>query len=452
MAGSQTDITSRKRAEEQLHYDALHDTLTGLPNRALFMDRLGHVLGKAKRNEESQFAVLLLDVDRFKLVNDSMGHSAGDQLLVGIARRLETSLRPGDTVARLGGDEFGILLDGIREGKEATIVAERILRELKSSVRPRRPGGVRQRQYRHRTLRPPRATGRLPPGRRHRDVPGQGARPRPLRRLRQDHARPRGETLQFENDLRRAVEREEFCVYYQPIVSLENGRIVGFEALVRWLHPDRGLVLPGEFIAIAEETGLIVPIDRWVAPEACRQARAWMVQFRRNPPLTVSVNVSGLQFMQTDLIMQIDATLRKYGLYGDILKMEITESVIMENARYASAMLEHLRALAIKLSIDDFGTGYSSLSYLRRFEIDTLKIDASFVSKMSADEDSSEIVRTIVQLAQNLGKDMIAEGVETASQLAKLRELKCKYGQGHYFSKAVDAATATRLIALDPKW
>ena len=453
VAGSLVDISERKAAEERLLHDATHDALTGLQNRARFLDRLQRVYERARRHGSAPFALLFLDVDRFKLVNDSLGHIAGDQLLVGISRRLEESLRPADSVARLGGDEYAIILDGVSEPREATVVADRIQKALRIpfdlngqevyctvSVGISQYGGAYQSaeellrdadtaMYRAKAL-----------GRDRYAIFDRGMHEKAVA------------ALQLENDLRRALDTKEFGVHYQPIVELAGGRIVGFEALVRWHHPRRGLVLPGEFVHVAEETGLIIAIDRWVASEACRQLRSWQVQFKRTPPLTMSVNVSGGQFMQPDLPMQIDRTLRENGLFGSALKLEITESVIMDKARYTGPMLEHLRGLAIKLSIDDFGTGYSSLSYLRRFEIDTLKIDSSFVGRMTTDDEASEIVRAIITLAHNLRKDMIAEGVETASQLARLREMRCTYAQGYYFSRPVDAQTATGLIARDPRW
>jgi diguanylate cyclase (GGDEF)-like protein/PAS domain S-box-containing protein len=453
IAGSLVDVSEHKAAEEKLLHDVTHDALTGLHNRSRFLDRLQRVFERAKRHGSAPFSVLFLDVDRFKLVNDSLGHLAGDRLLVGISRRLEESLRPADSVARLGGDEYAVILDGISEPREATVVADRIQKALRI---PFDLGG----QEVYSTV----SIGIAPYGASYhsadellRDADTAMYRAKALGRDRYAvfdrgmHEKAVA-ALQLENDLRRALDAKEFAVYYQPIVDLGGGRIVGFEALVRWNHPRRGLVLPGDFVQVAEETGLIIAIDRWVANEACRQLRAWQVQFKRNPPLTMSINVSGSQFMQPDLPMQIDRALRENGLWGSVLKLEITESVIMEKARYTGPMLEHLRGLAIKLSIDDFGTGYSSLSYLRRFEIDTLKIDISFVGKMTDDDEASEIVRAIITLAHNLRKDMIAEGVETASQLARLREMRCTYAQGYYFSRPVDAAAATRLIATDPRW
>ena len=453
VAGSLVDISERKAAEERLLHDVTHDALTGLPNRARFLDRLQRTFERAKRHGSSPFAVLFLDVDRFKLVNDSLGHMAGDRLLVGISRRLEESLRPADAVARLGGDEYAIILDDVSDPREATVVADRIQKALRipfdlhgQEVYSTVSIGISQygSPYQH-------AEELL------RDADTAMYRAKALGRDRYA-VFDRGmhekvvAALQLENDLRRALDAKEFAVYYQPIVELAHGSIVGFEALVRWNHPRRGLVLPGEFVHVAEETGLIIAIDRWVANEACRQLRSWQVQFKRNPPLTMSINVSGGQFMQPDLPMQIDRTLRENGLWGSVLKLEITESVIMEKAKYTGPMLEHLRGLAIKLSIDDFGTGYSSLSYLRRFEIDTLKIDSSFVGKMTHDDESSEIVRAIISLAHNLRKDMVAEGVETASQLARLREMRCTLAQGYFFSRPVPAPAATQLIAADPRW
>jgi diguanylate cyclase (GGDEF)-like protein/PAS domain S-box-containing protein len=453
IAGSLTDVSARKAAEEQLLHEVAHDPLTGLPSRARFMDRLQRVVDRARRHGSAPFAVLFLDLDRFKLVNDGLGHLAGDRLLVATARRIEESLRPADTVARLGGDEFAVILDGVEDPREATIVAERIRKALHlpfdldgQEVYATASIGIAPYSDSYQ-----RAEELL------RDADTAMYRAKATGRDRyavfdRDMHERAVAALQLENDLRRALDTKAFTVHYQPVVSLRTGRIVGFEALVRWQHPQRGLVMPTEFIHVAEETGLIIPIGRWVASEACRQLRAWQVQFRRNPPLTMSINVSGTQFMQPDLPMQIDRILRENGLYGSTLKLEITESVIMEKARYTDPMLEHLRDLSIRLSIDDFGTGYSSLSYLRRFEIDTLKIDSSFVSKITQDDESSEIVRAIVSLAHNLGKDMIAEGVETASQLALLEEMDCTFAQGYYFSRPLAALAATNLLASDPRW
>ena len=442
------DITDRKRAEERLLHDALHDALTGLPNRALFMDHLRLAVERARRRESRQFAVLFLDLDRFKVINDSLGHMVGDQLLVGIAHRLEDCLRPGDLVARLGGDEFTVLLEDIGSVSEATAVAERLQRELS------RPFALAGREV-FTTVSigiAPSTVGHDRPENFLRDADTAMYCAKMLGKARHEvfdknmHARAVTQ-LQLETDLRRAVEREEFFVQFQPIVSLETGGIRSFEALVRWRHPEHGLISPGAFIPVAEETGLIVPLGRWVLTEACRQMRLWQTQHPERPPLSVSVNLSSKQFTQPDLIAQIQQALEETGLAPSSLKLEITESVVMENIEKAAEMLRELRALGVELSIDDFGTGYSSLSYLHRFPIDTLKIDRSFVTRMAENNENMEIVRTIVMLAHNLKMNVVAEGVETEQQLMQLMALGCGYAQGFYFSKPLDAKIATRLLA-----
>ena len=441
------DITDRKRAEERLVHDALHDTLTGLPNRALFMDHLKLAVKRATRHRDLQFAILFLDLDRFKIINDSLGHMVGDQLLVGIAHRLETCLRSADTIARLGGDEFTILLENIKDLGEVTQVAERIQNELS---RPFNLGG-------HEVFTTAsigialsavgydRAEDIL------RDADTAMYRAKILGKARHEvfnkdmHAHAIN-LLLMETDLRHALERQELSLHYQPVVSLKTNSLIGFEALVRWQHPQRGSVAPAEFIPIAEETGLIIPVGRWVLREACRQMRQWQKQFSSDPPLYISVNLSGKQFTQSDLITQIIQTLQETGLDPRILKLEITESVVMENIATAISMLQQLRAVGVEVSIDDFGTGYSSLSYLHRLPIDTLKIDRSFVSQMTQNDENTEIVRTIVTLAKSLELGVVAEGVETPEQLAQLRLLKCDGGQGYLFSVPLDAEAAEALI------
>jgi diguanylate cyclase (GGDEF)-like protein/PAS domain S-box-containing protein len=442
------DITDRKRAEERLLHDALHDALTGLPNRALFMDHLRLSVERSKRREARQFAVLFLDLDRFKVINDSLGHMVGDQLLVGIARRLEKCLRPGDLVARLGGDEFTVLLEDIDNVAEASVIADRLQKELS---RPFNLNG----QDVFTTVSigiAPSTIGHDRPENFLRDADTAMYCAKMLGKDRHEvfdtnmHARAMNQ-LQLETDLRRAIEREEFYIQFQPIVSLESGQISSFEALVRWNHPERGVVSPAMFIPIAEETGLIIPLGRWVLVEACRQLRAWQKEYPRHPPLSVSVNLSSKQFTQPDLIEQIAQALRDTGLSPQSLKLEITESVVMENIEKAAEMLRELRALGVELSIDDFGTGYSSLSYLHRFPINTLKIDRSFVTQMSDNNENTEIVRTIVMLAHNLKMNVVAEGVETEQQLTQLMSLGCGYAQGYYFSKPADATAAAQLLA-----
>jgi diguanylate cyclase (GGDEF)-like protein/PAS domain S-box-containing protein len=448
------DISERKLAEEQLFRHAFYDELTGLPNRALFLERLGRALEHGKRRPDYVYAVLFLDLDRFKLVNDSFGHVVGDQLLVAIARRLEKCLRPNDTVARLGGDEFTILLDDIKDVSGATQVFDRIQAELTApfaleghEVFTSASIGIALGAPRYE--RPEDLLRDSDTAMYHAKTLGK-ARYEVFDTEMHESAVSR---LQLENDLRWAVERHEFLVHYQPIVSLAGGGIVGFEALARWRHPRRGLVFPEDFIPLAEETGLIVPIGSWVLREACRQMRAWESQFGEAASgLAVSVNLSPRQFAQSGLVEQVGHTLRETGLGAGSLWLEITEGAIMEGSDHVNAMVASLKAISVRVHLDDFGTGYSSLSYLHRFPIHALKIDRSFVGRMDSPETNSEIVGTIVTLGHALGMDVIAEGIETAQQLAALRALKCDCGQGRFFAHPVDAEAAAALIAAKPGW
>ena len=432
------DISARKLIEEKLIHDAFHDALTGLPNRALFKEHLKLAVQRAKKKDPFLFAVLFLDLDRFKNVNDSLGHAVGDELLVGIARRLETHIRPVDRVARLGGDEFAILLDGIEDPSDSTRVAERLQLELQLPFNIRGHDvftsvsvGIAMS-----------STGYSGPDDVLRDADTAMYRAKALGKARYEifdlemHSRAVA-LLKLETDLRLAVERHEFIIQYQPIMQLGTNQIHGFEALVRWQHPERGLLSPLEFIPIAEETGLIIPIGRWVLWEACRQTRIWQEEFPGCEDLTLSVNYSGKQFMQPDVIEQVKLILEDTGFNPCLLQLEITESAVIENTKTVTEMILQLRALGIRLSMDDFGTGYSSLSYLHNFPIQTLKIDRSFISNKGEAGDN-EIVRTIIMLARNLGLDVVAEGVETAEQLAYLQALDCEYAQGFLFDHPLD--------------
>lgn len=447
LAGSQADITASKATEAELLHEVFHDALTGLPNRVFFMERLSDRIQRIQSDHDDAFAVLFLDIDRFKVVNDSLGHFIGDQLLVAIARRLEACVRPEDTVARLGGDEFTILLENIRNLDDATQIAERIQQALVLPFKLERQEvftsasigiacGSPDYEKAEDLLRDADTTMYRAKG---------AGKARYAVFDRSMHTQAIA-LLQIETTLRRAVERKEFVLHYQPIVNLKTGALVGFEALIRLWHPTRGLISPGEFIAVAEETGLIIPIGLWVLREACGQMYRWNQKFACQPRLTISVNISAKQFCQPDLVAQIKQILQETQLDGRYLRLEITETALVENADAVAIMLRELQALGIGLSIDDFGTGYSSLSYLHRFAIDTLKIDKSFISNINTDWEKNKIVNTVVTLAENLAIDVVAEGVETPDQVIKLQETDCKYAQGFLFSCPLDSQATEALI------
>jgi len=459
------DITERKRAEEMLAHNAFHDGLTNLPNRALFLDRLQQALTLSKRHANYKFAVLLIDVDEFKIINDSLGHAAGDDLLIQIGQRLKESVRRADTVsrprtsdvpdrpanddtlARLGGDEFCILLDDIRDPIEAVRVAERVQAELAipflvtqqeivisasigiaASTSPHTHAEDLLRDADIAMYRAKRA------GKACCEVSDTAMHENAVKRL------------QLETDLRKAVDQGEFRVHYQPIVSLQTGKITGFEALTRWQRPE-GVLSPIAFIAVAEETGLIIPMNRQLLREACEHLRSWQSEFPSSPPLTMSVNITSREFAQPDLIGEVRKSLEQTGIDPGCLQFEIIETIAMGDAEKSGHVLAQLKALGVRLSIDDFGTGYSSLSRLRRIPVDTLKIDRAFISNMESDPENREIVRAIIVLAHNLGLKVVAEGTETEEHVNLLRQLNCEMAQGYFFSRPADDHAMLKLLA-----
>lgn len=436
MAGSQTDITQRKLAEEQLLHDAFHDALTGLPNRFLFLDRVGLCFDRAKRRSNYLFVVMLLDFDNFKFINDSLGHFAGDRLLTDIARKLEAILRPGDTIARFGGDEFAVLLDDISSVRAAEKVIERIQSELNepfllnsNEIFLTVSIGIALSSSSEQS---PEALLRDAETAMYRAKSSGRACYKIFDTSMHEQAKAR---LQLETDLRWAIERNEFQIYYQPIISLQAKQIIGFEALIRWNHPKRGLVHPSEFIPVAEETGLIVPLGEWMLKASCRQIKVWQEMGFNN--LRVSVNFSAHQFQNRNLAGMVESVLKDAQLSGDVLKVEITESIAMKNIDFSISTMKALSEMGVQILIDDFGTGYSSLSYLKRFPINTLKIDRSFVHDLTINPDNAAITAAIIAMARSLNINVIAEGVETKEQLLFLKKEGCDLIQGYFFSKPI---------------
>ncbi|MGF1933646.1 MAG: putative bifunctional diguanylate cyclase/phosphodiesterase [Nostoc sp. ChiQUE02] len=464
------DVSDRKQAQELIIHNALHDPLTDLPNRTLLVERLELAINRAKRVDTYLYAVLFLDLDRFKVINDSLGHLAGDQLLKTIAQKLKTHLREVDLVARIGGDEFVILLEDISGIEKAIQITERIMTDFQTALILNDSEVVIStsigivlgtKDYSH-------ASDLL----RDADIAMYKAKAQDRNSYKifdiEMHTQAVNR-LTLETDIRKALEREEFVIYYQPIVDIlgdayggqsqrvsrESGResqmqavrLIGFEALVRWQHPTRGFILPGEFIPIAEETGLIVQIDRWMFYTACQQLANWKSKFTNDLPLKISINLSAQDIRQARLLEDIDQTLAKTGLEGDFLAIEITESMLIENISKTIDLLTQLKARKIQITIDDFGSGYSSLNYLHRLPADNLKIDRSFVNQMQEGNRNYQVVSTIIALSNQLGLVVIAEGIETSQQLQWLQQLGCKFGQGYLFSEPLSHETAEALVA-----
>ena len=445
---SLTDISELKEAERQISHQAFHDNLTNLPNRALFMEHLNMAIKRRKRRDDYNYAVLYLDIDRFKLVNDSLGHSVGDNLLIAFAERIQHSLRESDTLARLGGDEFVILLEDIEEANYANLVAERLQQELK------RPFMVNGKE-----VFAPSSFGVVKDTKDY-DLPEDIIRDADSAMY---HAKEKGRSqykvfdkklhekalhlLQRETDLRKAIHKKEFETHYQPIVSLKTRSVVGFEALIRWNHPQLGLIYPGSFISIAEETGLIIPITRLMVEEACRDLKTWQERIKHLQKLTMNVNISSRHFLQPALLNDLENVLNKIDLPPDHLKLEITETALMEDVEETVRLVHRMRDYGLQIVIDDFGTGYSSLSYLQRLPIDTLKVDRSFVSRIQNVPDGNRnIVEAIISLAHRLDMIVVAEGVETLEQYSILLDMNCQFGQGYLFSKPLTKDLVDELI------
>jgi PAS domain S-box-containing protein/diguanylate cyclase (GGDEF)-like protein len=444
------DLTERKALEERLHYQAFHDPLTDLPNRRLFADYLKGALKRTSRRKGRKSAVLFMDLDNFKVVNDSLGHEVGDHLLVAVGQRLEGCLRRGEVAARLGGDEFTLLLENISSAGEAEEVAERIIRELRA------PFAIEGHLI----------FATISIGIALSDTVGRGQGDLILRAADIALYRAKGKTkacyevfdrskdayalerLELENDLRKAIERDELKLYYQPVYSLESANIAGMEALLRWEHRERGMMRPAEFIPLAEESGLIVPIGRWTLEEVCRQAREWQDSYQIDPSPIAGVNLSLRQFQHPGLVEDVARILRETGLKPGNLALEITESVAMHDEDSTIATLEELKSLGVWLVIDDFGTGNSPLSYLtRQFRMDHLKIDGSFIRKFVEDSEDSAIIPGLIDFAHAVGLRAIAEGVETAAQLQRLKGMGCEFVQGNYIAKPLAPTAASELLA-----
>lgn len=444
--GMMQDITEKKMLYDKLKHDASHDGLTNLSNKTLFLERLEGAISHSKREDNFKFAILFLDLDRFKNVNDSFGHVVGDHLLQSAARRIKKSLRAYNTLARLGGDEFAILLEDIKDDKNPIVVAERVRKELEKSFRLNDQdvfitasiGIVLSSAGLHNAEEMIRDA----------DIAMYQAKLDGRNRYVIYNEKMHEEiklTLRLENDLRHAIEKNQFLLHYQPIISVVTGDLVGFESLVRWQLATGELVPPIRFIPVAEETGLILPIGKWVFKEACRQIAIWKEKFPFDPPLTVSINLSSKQ-MKPNLIGEISEILEEARVSPENVRVEITESIIMENPEISSQILLELKKMNIKVYFDDFGTGYSSLSYIHKFHMDALKIDRSFVSTMCSNTNAMEIVKSVIAMAHSLKKFVIAEGVETAEQLEELKKLNCEYFQGYLYSKPLDVKAVEALL------